>query len=376
MSPGFFLEVFISVSLQAVAVVLLTIGLSRWTRSSREVCGLWTISYVLLLALTLVAASFPHIRSLHPWHSLSPDTAERLAVVETSIGWLVMYAWLAGMAVSAARLALAWNRGHRFVRTCQPAADLEQELECELKAADGSSNPPVTARLLTSPHEVSPFCWQLHCPHIVLPASMRQFSREELGYVVRHELAHLKAGHPLQLFLQRIVEVIFWFHPVVWLAAREAAAAREFACDDAATANRTAIAGYLKMLLSCAERQKFALDHDGSLGFGRGPSLVTLRSRRLIARATAAEAEADDRGGRLTVQAGLACLVIAVSLLWVPVDVLASAQARWSPWPSWSAQVLHLFSVPVRDFEPYGRRSRIHELHELRDRPRPAPSGS
>ena len=60
-----------------------------------------------------------------------------------------------------------------------------------------------------------------------------------------------QANHPLQLFLQRIVEILFWFHPLIWWASRQAAWSREFHCDAAAvtTAERGGVLprGLLRM---------------------------------------------------------------------------------------------------------------------------------
>jgi len=62
------------------------------------------------------------------------------------------------------------------------------------------------------------------------------------------------AGHPLQLFMERLVTSAFWFHPAIWWASRQSALAREYACDDAAVSRQQETVSYLKALLAVAER--------------------------------------------------------------------------------------------------------------------------
>ena len=50
--------------------------------------------------------------------------------------------------------------------------------------------------------------------------------------MIQHELAHVRRSDPGLLFLQRLVEVFYWFHPLVWWVALQTARYREFVCDD------------------------------------------------------------------------------------------------------------------------------------------------
>ena len=53
-----------------------------------------------------------------------------------------------------------------------------------------------------------------------------------------------------------------------------------------------------------------------------------------------------------------------VSAVWVPANVLSSPRANWTPWPTWTAGVLHDVGIAVRDHELYDRRTRVHEILE------------
>lgn len=39
---------------------------------------------------------------------------------------------------------------------------------------------------------------------------------DELGYIIRHEAAHNKRKHWLDLWILQLLNIIFWFHPLIW----------------------------------------------------------------------------------------------------------------------------------------------------------------
>lgn len=70
-------------------------------------------------------------------------------------------------------------------------------------------------------------------PTILLPANTKRlFSPNELGVILAHELAHLKRHDLIWNWLLAVVRNVFFFHPLVWLAARGWSEAQESACDE------------------------------------------------------------------------------------------------------------------------------------------------
>ncbi|MEQ9066869.1 MAG: M56 family metallopeptidase, partial [Gimesia chilikensis] len=148
----------------------------------------------------------------------------------------------------------AWQV-NRFLKSCQPVEISEyistealDELSQKFKLSGKQQ-----VRFLTTTRLSSPFCSQLHYPYIIIPEYLLDFEPQKFNFIIRHELEHLQTGHPLQLFLQRLVEVIFWFHPMVWWASQQSALCREFACDEAAIQTPQEIAPYLRTLLTIIE---------------------------------------------------------------------------------------------------------------------------
>jgi hypothetical protein len=64
---------------------------------------------------------------------------------------------------------------------------------------------------------------------------------------------HLAAHDPQRHVLARIAVALYWFHPLAWLAARQATAAREQACDERVLALGTRPSAYARALLDLSE---------------------------------------------------------------------------------------------------------------------------
>jgi TonB family protein len=89
-----------------------------------------------------------------------------------------------------------------------------------------------SVRLLASERCAIPLTFGAFRPVILLPANARDWPVDRLRMVLAHELMHVRR---LDWAIQMIVEVakaIYWFHPLVWMAAREFRKERERACDD------------------------------------------------------------------------------------------------------------------------------------------------
>jgi len=208
-----------------------------------------------------------------------------------------------------------------------------------------------------SPENFGPFCYQFHRPIIGLPDSLFQGQGNTLQHVVQHELTHLRTNHPLQLFLQRIVQTLLWFHPLVWISSRRAGLVREFVCDDVSTRQSGSTPAYLRALVAVIEER--AAPPSSTLAIGRSGVELTTRARRL---ANQLDAGPSQRSWGYVVALMVGALIC--SQLWLPTNPLASARSRWSPWPTWSAATLFVFDLPVRDFEHFDHRPEFHEWLE------------
>ena len=139
--------------------------------------------------------------------------------------------WILGIALLAtARLAGSW----RFRRQLQGAAQVADRrvvalVESELKRVGKSGR----FRLLETGAVDAPALYGFAHPRLLLPPGLTaKLSDEELRYVVRHELGHLRRRDLLAHGLMQVAVALHWFNPLVWLSARLARADCELACDE------------------------------------------------------------------------------------------------------------------------------------------------
>ena len=166
-------------------------------------------------------------------------------------GWTVLGVLLAIWAsVAVALLAwLAWGafQVHRIVRRADALNDPAWQASLyEIADRLGLDAAP---RLLRSDSVKMPFAAGLMTPTIVLPASSDEWTTERRTAVLIHELGHVRRHDLVGHTLGRIACALYWFHPLVWTAARHLRAESERACDDLALAFGTRPSEYAEHLL-------------------------------------------------------------------------------------------------------------------------------
>ena len=113
MTPTQFLELAVSLAIQAALVVLLTHWLGgSLAHSELARCRLWTGCFLVLLLLMLAGLLLPHPRLVQPWMDLDSRTGANLARMQMGLGQVLFVVWLLG-----ATIAL----GLFVVRSCQVA---------------------------------------------------------------------------------------------------------------------------------------------------------------------------------------------------------------------------------------------------------------
>lgn len=344
-----FLELFTSLTVQATIVVATTYLTSRVIDSARICCRLWTICYVILLALVFNATAFPHLRLFPPVRPTELSVAAELLTVELQLGRWLFVAWLTGCLGASLLFIYRTIQAERFLRTCDP---LSRALTDGLAAT--ATKPPrsthqcspdplvingLPVRIVSTPRAMTPFCWQFSRPWIVLPAHALTLEPMQIHLIIQHELTHLRTGHPLQLFLQRLVEILFWFHPMLWWAANESSLARELMCDESTARSKGEVLSYLKTLLAIAENTIDLKDRwNSALSLSHSQTILSTRVRRLLEIAKRDYQQGLNAGSTRRCVAFSVALLLTMgtlaSQLWMPVNLLASPAADWSPWPS------------------------------------------
>ncbi len=349
MSTLHVLELAASLSLQIAVVIGVCAWLVRQADRGDSGHHLWGTCHVMILAVTAAALLLPHLRLIP--HSLVTDRIplSLVPVLDSRLGQVVWGVWGTGLLLYAMAMIVAAFGVRRLIATAKP---LSRRVDHDLG----------DIRLLVSAQVTSPFCWQLHQPFIVLPQDAETFPDDELRAIIHHELAHLRSSHAVYLFLQRTVEMLYWFHPLVWWGSRQADLHREYHCDREANRSAAETASYLRSLLHLAEiTTEMRHRLPAGLGFRGSRSNLQLRVKRLMG---GQREQMADEGVRTASVVTIAAAAALATCVWLPIDVSASSRSVWSPWPSWSANALYELGIPARDYEIDGYARRPHEIRE------------
>src|SRR5256714_1212156 len=175
-------------------------------------------------------------------------TSRLLARIQGMSGISMLLAlWAAVVLAIGASLAWAGLTVRRIVSRARPL-DTPSWLTPLWEVSDrfGLEQPP---RLLQSDEAKMPFACGMLTPTIVLPKECESWSLDRRHAVLLHELAHVRRHDLFGHTLGRLVCAVYWFHPLVWAAAKQLRSESERACDDLPLACGTRATDYAEHLL-------------------------------------------------------------------------------------------------------------------------------
>ena len=189
------------------------------------------LAALIAMALLLVPVSVPQtLRMTIDASAAAPGTVAVAAA--RSIPSLAMV-W----SVIAALLLLRWGAGilrlYRITRRSRAAG-----------------------AVLVSDAIQTPMTWGALRPVILVPAYVEDWSKEERDVVIRHERAHIERRDWLWQGFAQVMTAVFWFHPLVWLAAAQMRQEAEHAADDATLATGVQAPDYADRLMAVARQLK------------------------------------------------------------------------------------------------------------------------
>ncbi|MDP9204626.1 MAG: HEAT repeat domain-containing protein [Gemmatimonadota bacterium] len=160
---------------------------------------------------------------------------------------ILLLIWAAVLAVIAGSLAYAALVVRRIVNRARPL-DTEDWLTPLWEVSDrlALDEPP---RLLRSEDAKMPFACGLFTPTIVLPSECDGWSLDRRRAVLLHELAHVRRHDLVGHTMGRVACAVYWFHPLVWTAAKQLRSESERACDDLALSCGARATDYAEHLL-------------------------------------------------------------------------------------------------------------------------------
>ena len=236
--------------------------------------------------------------------------------------------WLIGAVLVLLRLALGTWRVGQLARDGDRVEDgvwlsLTQRLANRL----GVSRP---LTLLRGESLAVPITWGIVYPAVLLPQDSDSWSEDRRRFVLVHEMAHVKRFDALTQLLAQFAIALFWFDPLVWVAAHQMRVEREHACDDYVLRDGTAPSLYAGELLEMV-RSIGTPSHDRA-----APAFAALAMARRSEFEGRMLAILDPRLDRHTLpRRGTLMTAIIVALLTLPLAALRPFQ---QPAPAAAAQ--------------------------------------
>jgi uncharacterized protein YjbI with pentapeptide repeats/beta-lactamase regulating signal transducer with metallopeptidase domain len=300
------LEAIVNVALRAIlasvllggVLVLAVLAATRWlslTASTRH--ALWTIALIATAVMPLAGVGVSLARGMAPPPTVTassailpdplphPDTAERLrrslrrgtpphdpATTVTPSGFAlanlnfnftprlsrelaigVVGVWLAGALIGLVGLVASIVRVRGLKKRSSP---LEGDLADELPwLTDVAAGREIYLRL--SFETETPVAIGFRRPVILIPTELASAAGlAAIESLILHEHAHLQRYDDWTNLVQRAIERIFWFNPVVWLVGRRIALEREIASDDAVVEKTGAAHAYATSLWRLAREMR------------------------------------------------------------------------------------------------------------------------
>ena len=183
-------------------------------------------------------------------------------------GTAVAGVWLAGFAFMLARLVVGWRRLRRICLSATPVPEgrCQEVLQGQTLAVRLTSQLP------------GPVCFGVLRPIILLPQDLYHHgTAENLRMVLTHEVAHIERHDAWVNLFQRIVESMYFFHPLVWWASRQLTQQRQQICDNHVLADGASPDDYTTLLSHIGERTVRAR-YLQTVAFSEGQLLARIRA--------------------------------------------------------------------------------------------------
>ena len=217
-------------------------------RSSAAVRHLiWTVAILGCISVPVLEAVLPHWQVAHTI-TVVPDNTANLAVHNSATSfstlsstvpqpaeldwtqWLLIV-WCAGVALVATwtligvvqlRIVAVHARQSTSEAILEVCEDVQRQYGIERRVS-----------VLQTSKVTMPLTYGVWNPVILLPACASSWAPARMRAVLLHEFGHVKRWDWLTQTMAQFACALYWFNPLVWIAASRMRREREHACDDA-----------------------------------------------------------------------------------------------------------------------------------------------
>lgn len=214
----------------------------------------------------VVAADGPVVVPMVRYATAPLESHDLSIASDARLSLMLMAIWPLGSIGLASRWTARWLSSRALLRR----TDL-----CNIDA-------PIAVR--TSKDLLEPMVCGILAPTLVLPQHLLEtLSSDQIDAILAHELWHVRRRDNLSSLVQTCVEVVFWFHPIVWWIGRKLIEEREHACDEGVIADGHDAKSYAETLVvvcrhAVARRDLIAASAGGGDLIARIRAILTERS--------------------------------------------------------------------------------------------------
>jgi beta-lactamase regulating signal transducer with metallopeptidase domain len=150
----------------------------------------------------------------------------QLHVVLAVLPWV----WLIGVLVLAVRIVRGISKAVSCVKNKPLFSDVAAlNLLSDCRKQLGLRNAPW---IIEDDEFATPALFGFSVPRLLLPAGLvRDFHPDELRFIFMHELIHIRRRDIAVNWVMTMLQVIYWFNPLVWYAFSRMRSDRELVCD-------------------------------------------------------------------------------------------------------------------------------------------------
>lgn len=175
----------------------------------------------------------PHavaIKDIQPSSPISTVDVQSVSEAAHNSDLLIVVAWGIGMFVCVLVLLSRYRKQKRMIHSALPMREDMPELIGTCAQLMQMKRSPLVRM---SADVSTPVLVGLRRPTVLLPDRITEScNRSDLAAMLMHELAHVRRHDMLFVWLQQLAQMLFFWHPVVWLSGHEVKREREIACDE------------------------------------------------------------------------------------------------------------------------------------------------
>lgn len=144
--------------------------------------------------------------------------------------YLLPNIWILGMLILILYMTISNIKFRYLINNTK--IDIGKDIQHILSESKKRLNVNTQLKAYKSPFVYSPCIYGLFKPYILLPQNIEEkIDVEELKYVLAHELAHFKRKDIFTYILIHILQIIYWFNPIIWYGLFRMKNDCEIACD-------------------------------------------------------------------------------------------------------------------------------------------------